>query len=992
MPVSNPVKYNSSVSKTIKSKPCLVKELNKRSTNKENYDGKMKKNKGKKNKSITKSNRTDKGCGKNKLKCMYFNARSIVNKHEELELYINDEDIDIIGITETWLNSEISDSEINLDGYTIFRKDRDHANKTRGGGVALYVRSELSCVRRDDIVEVNFPETLWCNIDSNKESTLIGVCYRAPDSLQLQDEALYSLLGKVSLEQNVTIMGDFNFRELNWGNLETIDESHLFIECLRDNFLSQLVNQPTRSNNYLDLILSSDENIVENVNVGEPFKTSDHQIIRFSLITRKPVQNKVTQTFNYYTDSYDEVRKYVQSLQLSEIIDYSNVEGMWDKLKVNLTETRNKFIPLHKKLKRKCKWVTKKATRCRLAKKKAWNKYANNKKDKNLYEVYKRKLNISNRENNLAKHSFEEQLANNIKNDSKSFYAYVRSKQRSKTRVGPLKDDSGEIVTDNLVASNLLNNYFASVFTIENLQNIPEPIKVFKGKQEDFLSDIVINEEIVKRKLDMINVNKSQGPDGIHPKLLYELREELALPLTKLFKQSLKLGVIPQDWRDANVAPIHKKGSKDKAENYRPVSLTSVIGKILEGIVKEHIVMHLDKYSLLNTTQHGFTSGRSCLSNLLVFLEHVTKELDEGNAVDLVYLDFAKAFDKVPYCRLFKKLEAHGVGGFILNWVKSWLSNRRQHVCIEGESSNWMDVTSGVPQGSVLGPVLFLIYINDLESNLVGKVSKFADDTKLCKGIKTDDDVECLRKDLDNLSLWSEDWQMKFNTEKCSVIHLGRKNEKQDYHLCDKKLRASNKERDLGIITDENLNFSEQCNNAVRNANVILGMIKRTIQNKSKQIVIKLYKSLVRPKLEYCVQAWRPYLRKDIDKIEKVQHRATKMISDIKKLSYHDRLHATNLITLEDRRIRGDLIETFKMLKGISNVDYREFFRLVEYRKTRGHMLKLEKVRSRTNIRKYFFSQRIVNTWNRLPESVVTAETVNSFKNRYDSYMSKIGR
>ena len=215
------------------------------------------------------------------------------------------------------------------------------------------------------------------------------------------------------------------------------------------------------------------------------------------------------------------------------------------------------------------------------------------------------------------------------------------------------------------------------MFTSEDLQTIPDPVKVFEGESEDFLNDIIVTEKIVQEKLELLNTNKSQGPDEIHPKLVFELRHSLAMPLAKLFQKSLRLGIIPQDWRDANIAPLHKKGKKDRTENYRPVSLTSIVGKILENIVKERVVKHLNKFQLIRPSQHGFTSGKSCLSNLLVFLEQVTKELDEEKAVDLVYLDFAKAFDKVPYGRLFKKLEAHGIGGIVLNWIQRWLKDRR---------------------------------------------------------------------------------------------------------------------------------------------------------------------------------------------------------------------------------------------------------------------------------------------------------------------------
>ena len=243
-----------------------------------------------------------------------------------------------------------------------------------------------------------------------------------------------------------------------------------------------------------------------------------------------------------------------------------------------------------------------------------------------------------------------------------------------------------------------------------------------------------------------------------------------------------------------------------------------------------------------------------------------------------------------------------------------------------------------------------------------------------------------LRNDLVLLEKWSNLWQMKFNLEKCSVIHLGKNNEQNQYCLENVKLKCSAKERDLGVVVDKTMKFSEQVNSAVGKANATLGMIKRNITCKSKNIVTKLYKALVRPKLEYCVQAWRPYLQKDIEKMERVQRRATKMIDECKSFSYEDRLKFTGLSTLEARRIRGDMIEVFKILKGISKLDSASWFQLANNSRTRGHKLKLIKKRSRLDIRKHFFSQRVVNDWNSLPEIVVEAESVNSFKNEYDKF------
>ena len=309
------------------------------------------------------------------------------------------------------------------------------------------------------------------------------------------------------------------------------------------------------------------------------------------------------------------------------------------------------------------------------------------------------------------------------------------------------------------------------------------------------------------------------------------------------------------------------------AENYRPISLTSKIGKILESIIKNNIASHLEKSSLIRDSQHGFRKGRSCLTNLLDFIETVTQYLDDGQPIDLVYLDFAKAFDKVPFARLFKKLELHGIRGQTLDWIKQWLNNRRQRVSVNKTFSEWDEVTSGVPQGSVLGPILFLVYINDIDSGLISKLSKFADDSKLCKNVLLDSDRDALQQDLDRLYEWSQQWQMQFNVDKCSIIHLGHKNRQYNYKLGDGELKKSVKERDLGIIVDSSMKFSEQCSAAVKSANSTLGIIRRHIKSRKKNIIIKLYKTLVRLKLEYCVQAWCPYLKRDIENIEQVQHR-----------------------------------------------------------------------------------------------------------------------
>jgi ribonuclease P/MRP protein subunit RPP40 len=647
---------------------------------------------------------------------------------------------------------------------------------------------------------------------------------------------------------------------------------------------------------------------------------------------------------------------------------------------------RDKYVPYRKIKIGKCKWVNRAVSKSSRGKSKAWKKYQNQKTRENL-DKYKIKLKKSRDAIRTAKRNYEKKLAQDVKTNCKGFYAYVRSKQRTKERVGPLKNSMGKVVEEDVEAANLLNDYFSSVFTIEDCSNVPKPFPFFQGNIEsDGLLKINITKDMVENKLLKLNVDKCPGLDGIHPKMLVELRKEISEPLAKLYNSSLKTGIVPSDWKDAGVTPLFKKGNKSDAQNYRPISLTCLVGKILESILKDAILSHLDKFSLLRDSQHGFTRGRSCLTNLLQFLEDVTSNVDIGNPVDIIYLDFAKAFDKVPYRRLVQKLLAHGIGGEILGWVQNWIVGRRQKVSINKSYSEWKEVLSGVPQGSVLGPLLFLIYINDIDVDVVSKLVKFADDTKLWRAVVDDNEIQKLRDDLSNIFRWSVDWQMLFNTDKCTVIHMGKKNCEAKYIMGGCVIKKSKQERDLGVIIDSTGKSSEQCIMAVKKANSVLGMIKRNIQYKSKDIMVKLYKSLVRPRLEFCVQAWSPHLRKDIEMIERVQRRATKLIEGYRNLCYEERLKKTGLTSLEKRRVRGDLIQVFKILKGIDRVNYKDYFQISNTGRTRGHSYKLIKKRSTGDLRKYFFSQRVVDTWNILPQGVVEADTVNCFKNRLDKF------
>ena len=245
--------------------------------------------------------------------------------------------------------------------------------------------------------------------------------------------------------------------------------------------------------------------------------------------------------------------------------------------------------------------------------------------------------------------------------------------------------------------------------------------------------------------------NNSPGVDGISPTILKETVEQISTPLAHVFNMSLQDGIVPLEWKEANIIPLFIKGSRNKSVNYRPVSLTSVISKLLETIIRDHMMDFLVKHKLINTSQHGFLKARSCLTNVLCYFEEITKWVDEGSPVDVIYLDFQKSFDKVPHQRLILKLKSHGMRNSIINWIEQWLTDRRKRVVVDEEVSRWKSVLSGLLQGSVLGPILLLVYNDDLEEGVTGNILKFADDTKLFRKTKEIGDKQKLQDDMDKL-------------------------------------------------------------------------------------------------------------------------------------------------------------------------------------------------------------------------------------------------
>ena len=528
----------------------------------------------------------------------------------------------------------------------------------------------------------------------------------------------------------------------------------------------------------------------------------------------------------------------------------------------------------------------------------------------------------------------------------KKLFQYLKNSRTDQQGIPPLKQN-GNLHTETKEKANILNQQFQSVFTplaplslqelsLMKVQDLVDDKVISPGAlPEDLrnstplMPDIKISEAGILNLLKNLIPKKAAGPDRIKPVILQELRVELAPIIKVLFERSLESGAVPLIWNSANVSHIFKKGDKSTAANYRPISLTCILCKIMEHIIASNLVRHLDSNGLMYDLQHGFRERRSCETQLVSLIEDLARKTSQGKQTDLILLDFSKAFDKVNHSKLIMKLHSYGIRSATLRWIQAFLGNRRQKVVVEGEEWDSVPVTSGVPQGSVLGPILFLVYINDLPDDIVSQVRLFADATAIYLTLENKSDSDKLQRDLDRLQTWEARWDMEFNPSKCQVVRVtsSRNPLQTQYILHGQVLEAVSSARYMGVDISSNLSWNTQVDRITANANRSLRFIKRNIKTESPQIREMAYQSLVRPQLEYASAVWDPHTIDKAHIVEMVQRRAALWtLNDYARTTSVTSLQSQlNWQTLEERRSVVRLCLFYKIVNGLVAVPLPDY-------------------------------------------------------------------
>ncbi|MCG7868583.1 MAG: endonuclease/exonuclease/phosphatase family protein [Candidatus Thiodiazotropha taylori] len=923
------------------------------------------------------------------LSFVHYNIQSISSKLDLLhaELF----HFDILAFTETWLSASIETNDLMLESYNKpERKDRvgDHH-----GGVMLYVKETIFYKRREDL-EIRGVENIWIELANNHKRILFGIFYRPPNSdanyfSNIEDSLALAVDTAIS---DIIVTGDFNLNILSARTSRKIESL-----CLQFSFY-QSIDQPTHftenSSSLIDLLLVSNKDHLLLSGVGDPFLNQElryhcpiYGIFKFSKPRVKTFSRHVWYyergNFNLFRDKASTLDW--ESLQSNDINVYAdNINTAINSMATECIPSRHVQIkPLDPP------WLTTSLKRHIRKRKRAFRKA----KRTNLDSHWKKFKKLRNKVTTMirdSKKSYYDKLADRLKSSTlstKDWWSTLKGfiNPNSNSSIPPLEHDN-KIYTDECDKANILNKYFQSQTLLDETNAVPPDIAPPPLNSE--LNTIVFTPLEVESVLKTLTVGKASGPNGLSNRILKELSFQLSVPFCSLFNQSLQTGFLPSFYKEANVCPVPKKGDLSVVSNHRPISLLNAEAKVFERLVFKYLFNHLRDNNLLSSLQSGFIPGDSTVNQLTFLYNTFCQALDSGKEVRAVFCDISKAFDRVWHIGLLHKLRAAGVTGEILNWFKNYLSNRKQRVVLPGAVSDWLFIRAGVPQGSILGPLLFLLYINDIVTDIGSNIRLFADDTSLY--IVVDDPTNaanCLNTDLDKISRWAATWLVSFNPTKTESLLISRKLNRPHHpalSMQNHQIIEVDHHKHLGIYLSNDCTWHHHINYIKEKAWFRVNIMRRLKFKLDRKSLEVIYTAFIRPLLEYSDVIWDNCTEYEKNDLDKIQNEAARIATGATKLVSLNALSKEICWeSLEQRRKNHRLTLFYKMFYNLtplylSSLVPQSVSNLSRYNLRNSN--DLQTVDARTSQYYHSFLPSTTRDWNSLSTETKQSDSVNSFK------------
>ena len=841
--------------------------------------------------------------------------------------------------TETSLGDDITDQELLLNNYNIYRCDRSEirTNKTRGGGVLIAVDKKICSSSL--IIDATDFEQLFIKIKINGVSILLSAVYFPPTSpltrYQHHVETVNSLLSTYCFE-NFLFLGDYNFPGYEWDYVNSsskiigfhlnkvIRDSINFINTSYNSLKVKQINKIKNCcNNILDLIFLSNFFKYDINKCIDPLLNVDifHDPIEFVIFYEENIDFKYFfETYNFSKADYNLLNFELTNVNWQLVFDnHNDVNIILDKFIEILFIIIKKYVPI-KKSKRPLfpNWFSVGLRDAIILKKKLHKNYKCYKNDYN-YDRFDNQRSITEKLLNIDYKIYLNDVENSVKTDSKKFYKFVNNGKECNSYPSVMEYNS--VKTDDFnVIVNLFSELFGSVYKNQNLNDFN--IDDISNKN---IGSLVITETDVDCAIKSLKAEGSPGPDGIHPFFVKSCALSLIKPLLIIYNKSLATGTFPSSWNQSYITPIFKSGDKSKIENYRPVTISCCFERMFDNIIINKISSHI--YTYIVPEQHGFYPKRSVVTNLSVIVEEIVEALNDGLELHAVYMDMSKAFDRVNIDLLLKKLLGFGICGNLLEWFSSYLHGRTQRVRIKNFISNLINVTSGVPQGSHLGPLLFLVYINDIKRYIFHcKFLLYADDLKLFLKIRNYLDLVKIQVDINNVFKYCKLNGLDINIIKSFfMIYAKYQVSSQVYSINNMPLEKKETLSDLGVIFSYNLNFDAHLDNVIAKAFKRVYFILRKCKGfTDPQSMVALFNSMVKPILNYASVIWCPHTKTDIKKIESVQRYFMRCVSYKTpvpmRFDQHDYSVISNLLNmpnLNSIRKYNDLMFMYKLFNNL---------------------------------------------------------------------------